>query len=342
MKVNDLFKNIENNEVNPLYLVLGKQEYLINEIKKHFVNLIPEEEKTMNFASYDMESQNVATAIGDAMSLPFFGEKRLVIINHPYFLTGERSKANIDHDIDSLIEYVKHPQPSTVMVIVAPYEKLDGRKKVTKNIKKNAEIVDLTSLNERDVESYVYSSIKRKGYSISKTVLNQLLQRVSNDLTLAMTELPKLYLYCYDTKEITDEAVNNLIAKSLDQNVFDLVRYVMKKDAKNAIDLYRGLILQEQQPLQINAILLSQFRLLLQVLTLSRKGHSQGRIAEKLKVHPYRVKLALRSVRKYNFDNLRDAYLGLVTLEEKLKSTSESPELLFQMFTLKFADNKIA
>lgn len=49
----------------------------------------------------------------------------------------------------------------------------------------------------------------------------------------------------------------------------------------------------------------------------------------------------MQNVRKYQFSSLRDAYLGLVDVEEKLKSTPESPELLFQMFTLKFVDNQI-
>lgn len=341
MKVNELLAQIKNNNINPIYLVLGKEDYLINEIKKNFVELIPEEERTMNFASYDMENQNIAIAVGDAESLPFFGEKRLVVVNNPYFLTGERSKSNLDHDIDSFIEYVNHPVDSTVMVIMAPYVKLDARKKVTKQLKKNAEVIDLTKLDDRAIQSYVANNIKSNGYSIEVDALQELLGRVSNDLSSAMNELPKLFLYCQKDNVITKDSIDSLVAKSLDQNVFDLINYVMKKDAKNAIDLYRNLIVDDQEPLQINAVLLSQFRLLLQVSVLSRKGYSQGNIAEKLRVHPFRVKLAIQNIRKYKFSSLRDAYLGLVNVEEKLKSTSESPELLFQMFTLKFVDNQI-
>lgn len=341
MKVNELLTQIKNNNINPIYLVLGKEDYLINEIKKHFVELIPEEERTMNFASYDMESQNIATAVGDAESLPFFGEKRLVVVNNPYFLTGERSKSTLDHDIDSFIDYVNHPVDSTVMVIMAPYGKLDSRKKVTKQLKNNAEVIDLTKLDDRAIQSYVANNIKSNGYTVEGDALQELLGRVSNDLSSAMNELPKLLLYCQKDKVITKESIDSLVAKSLDQNVFDLIDYVMKKDSKNAIDLYHNLIVEDQEPLQINAVLLSQFRLLLQVNVLSRKGYSQGNIAEKLKVHPFRVKLAMQNVRKYQFSSLRDAYLGLVDVEEKLKSTPESPELLFQMFTLKFVDNQI-
>ncbi len=89
----------------------------------------------MNVGSYDMESTPVAVALDDAMSAPFFGERRLVFINHPYFLTGENKKVKVDHDLDSLQTYFEHPEPSTILVLMAPYEKLDARKKLVKTLK---------------------------------------------------------------------------------------------------------------------------------------------------------------------------------------------------------------
>ncbi len=39
--------------------------------------------------------------------------------------------------MDDFEGYLKHPEESTVMVIFAPYEKLDSRKKITKSLKKS-------------------------------------------------------------------------------------------------------------------------------------------------------------------------------------------------------------
>lgn len=341
MKIDNLLQDINSNDVQPVYLIFGEQDYLINEIKKQFISLIPKEEQSMNFATYDAENENINNAIDDAMSLPFFGDHRLIIINNSYFLSGAKNNVNIEQDINTLVEYINHPQDSSILLIVAPYAKLDARKKVTKILKQKAVLVDLSSISEHDMLSYLLLEINRQGYKISNRTLSDLFQRVNGNLTLAMNSLTKLFLYCYDDKKITDYAVDNLIEKSLSQNVFDLVDYVMKKDAKHAVDFYHNLILEDKQPLQINAALLSQFRLLLQTLILHQKGNSQGMIAKKLKVHPYRVKIALQTIKSYDFTSLRDAYLGLVNVEAKLKSTNESPELLFQMFTLKFVDDNI-
>lgn len=341
MNVNEVKKDIKNNNLKPIYLILGQEEYLIEQLKKEFYKIIPDEEKTMNFASYDMESQNVAVAVEDAASFPFFGEKRLVFITNPYFLTGDNTKNSVDHDLDSFLEYITHPVDSTIMVIIAPYNKLDARKKLTKELKKSAEFIDFSQIDEKAVTTYVSNFIQNAGYQIENSTLQSFIERVSGDLSKAMNEIPKLLLYCQNDKVITMDAINSLVAKSLDQNVFDLINLVMKKNSKEAIDLYRNLLLEDQEPLQINGALISQFRLLIQVMGLANKGYSQGNIATKLGVHPYRAKLAMQNIRKYSFKSLSDAYLGLVDLETELKSTQESPELLFQMFTLKFVDNQI-
>ena len=90
----------------------------------------------MNIGRYDMEATPLAVALDDAMATPFFGERRLVIINKPFFLTGEKRHSKVEHDLDSLKNYLEHPEPSTILVFAAPYEKLDGRKEIVKQLKK--------------------------------------------------------------------------------------------------------------------------------------------------------------------------------------------------------------
>ena len=58
-------------------------------------------------------------------------------------------------------------------------------------------------------------------------------------------------------------------------------------------------------------------------------------IGKTLGVHPYRVKLARGLLKKYALPALRAGYLGMVTIEIKLKSTTQDPEMLFERFILK-------
>ena len=55
-----------------------------------------------------------------------------------------------------------------------------------------------------------------------------------------------------------------------------------------------------------------------------------------LKVNPYRVKLGRQTVRRFSYTALAKEHLGLVDMEEQLKSTAREPELLFELFVLRY------
>lgn len=338
MTINELLKTLATGQtLSNVYVILGQADYFQRRFKRGFKQQVPAEEQTMNFASYDMDTVPLAVALDDAMAAPFFGERRVVCVDNPQFLTGETKKQKVEHDIDSLQKYLESPMPSTVLVFFAPYDKLDARKKVTKQLKKVATIVEINQFSERDVRQFVTDQLKQDGYTMEPAALNDLIQRTDADLTLIMSELPKLELYTLPEKTITQAAISGLVTQTLTQNVFDLVNRVLAKNTAGAVTLYRELLQAKEEPLKINAILQGQFRLLIQTKVLAKQGYSQGKLASILKVHPYRIKLALQTHRRFQLTDLNRAYLGLFRVEKQMKSTTMDPELLFSLFMTQFA-----
>ncbi len=340
MDVTTLKQQITSKTPAMVYLALGTQQVLLQQVREMFINLIPKEERVMNVGSYDMETTPLAVALDDAMATPFFGERRLVLVNKPYFFTGEKGPAKIDHDLESLSNYLQHPEPSTILVFLAPYEKLDGRKKIVKELKKAAVMIDTAPLDEAHARRQVQNSLADDKYTIDNEAIDELVQRTNADYELMNANLSKLKLLTYQDRHITKQAVQDLVPQSLDENVFDLVNAVLRHDQTKSIDLYDQLIAGQQPPLRINAVLISQFRLLLQIKVLSSRGLSQGSLAQKLRVHPYRVKLGLRTVRQFSLLALENAYLGLVNIEKALKTTQRDPRLLFQLFMLQYGQQQ--
>lgn len=338
MKIAELTRQLAGSNIQPLYLVTGTERYLLNQIRAQFKAIIPEDQAQMNVGSYDMVQTPVAVALDDAMAMPFFGEHRLVIIDEPYFLTGEKSKSKVDHDLDALLKFIEHPEPTTILVFFAPYDKLDNRKKLVKTLKKVAVNVDASPLSERDARQFVEQQVDHDGYKFGPGALDTLIQRTGADLSLMMAALTKLELFAVQDHVMTTVAVTGLVAQSLDDNVFDLVNAVLGRNVKRAVSLYHDLLATGEEPLRINAVLVSQFRLLLQVKVLASRGLSQGSLAGQLKVHPYRVKLALQSDRHFSQRDLSRAFLGLINIETQLKQTQDDPELLFNLFMLQFTN----
>jgi DNA polymerase-3 subunit delta len=337
MDVTTLRKQLTSKPVGQVYVVLGQQSILMEQAREAFNQLIPEDQKVMNVGSYDMETTPLAVALDDAMSAPFFGDKRLVLVNKPYFLTGENKSTKIDHDLDSLENYLTHPEVDTILVFMAPYEKLDGRKKIVKQLKKVSEEVSAAPLTEQAARQLVKQQVQADGYQMEQAVLDELVTRTNADYSLMAGSISKLELFDLQTKKISLDGVRGLVPQSLDQNVFDLVNAVLAKNKQLAIQHYQDLIESQEQPIMINAILVGQFRLLIQVQVLAQRGLSQGGIASEIKAHPFRVKMAMQTVKRFSTQLLEQAYVGLVDIEQQLKTTTRNPQLLFELFMLKYA-----
>ncbi|MGP6138776.1 DNA polymerase III subunit delta [Jeotgalibaca sp. A127] len=331
--------NIKKGQFSPIYLLLGTESYFIEEARAALMEyVVPKEDQELNVGMYNMDEVPLGNALEDAESLPFFGERRLVIIDNPIFLTGEKPKGNLEHDVAWLESYLENPSESTILAIFAPYEKLDNRKKISKLLKKHATTVDVKPLEADASRKFLSQMIANAGYNMDRQTVQFFFERIEDQLSKGVQELEKLFLSARDDKIITKQMVEDLVPRNLEQNIFEIVTYVMKKDAEKAIRIYRDLLLQKEEPIKINAILLGQFRLLIQVFLLSKQGYQQPDMAKVLKIHPYRVKLASQQIRKMDGQKLMQAYLGLVETEEKMKTGDGMKEVQFELFMLKYAN----
>ena len=335
MQVSELRRKLKA-DIPPLILILGEEPALRQQALATLRAVIPEGEATMNLATYDMRQTPVAVALDDATSQPFFGARREVIIQEPYFLTGEKG-GKIDHDLEALTAYFKAPVPTTLMVIVAPYPKLDERKRLSKALRQQALVVEAAPLDERAAKQAVLSALKKQHLAVTADGIETLAQRTNADYSVMMAQLPKLALYAANGATLDASAVAALVPKQLSDKVFDLVNAVLAKNVTKALTLYRDLLIQKEEPIRLNSLLIGQFRLLLQVQILAKKGYSQGSVASTLKVHPYRVKLAWQQSGRLAPEALRSAYLGLVDTETAMKTGRVDKELAFELFVLAYA-----
>lgn len=335
-----LLNNLRRHQHQSLYLIMGQESYLQRLLSEAFKALIPHSQRTMNFVEEDLNAISLGHLLNDAQSVPFLGDHRLIFAKNADFLTSkghQESKA----ELSKLIEYFKHPLESSILVFFVNSDKLDHRKKITQILTKTAVVVNLSDFSERELKEYLLKKIQSHHRRIQSTALELLVQRTDGHLDLIMNELPKLFLNCPVNQVISDNLIQEVVTPTLNQNVFDLVRDILNYRVADAVSLYHQLIKTGQPPLRIHAVLLSQFRLLLQVKTLVQNGYgSQRSLSLKLKVHPYRIKLALGTIQSFSLTQLIQADLGLVTNERKLKLNLETPELLFEMFVLKFVNQK--
>lgn len=335
MKVKDLTKALVQ-KIASVYLVVGTELQLQDQVRQAFMKILAPEEVAMNFAEFDLEQIDISEAMEEANSLPFFGNKKLIFLMHPYFLQTNKISLKIEQSLNTFIEYLKNPQPTTVLVIFASYDKLDRRKKITRLVEKKSVTIDATKLDYQEMLATIKKQIKDADFTITDSALKQLVQRCNNDYTLIISQLAKLYIFSMDQHIITLKAVNSLVPQNLDDNIFDLLNSLLKGNLKQAEVLYQQLLILKNDPITLTAIAISQIRLLLQVKILTTQGMTEGKLANYLQVHPYRIKLAIQNEKEFSLDNLKQALTELFEIDYQMKSGQGDKDYLFELFMIRF------
>ncbi|MGR5998336.1 DNA polymerase III subunit delta [Bacillus cereus] len=191
--------------------------------------------------------------VEDARTLPFFGERKVLLIKSPLFLTSQKEK--LEQNIKILEEYIGEPSPFSILVFVAPYEKLDERKKITKLLKKTADVVEANAMQIQDVQKWIVARADEVHVHIDNAAVSLLLELVGSNVTMLAKEMDKLTLYVGMGGEITTKLVAELVPKSVEQNVFALTEKVVKKDIAGAMQILDGLFTQQEEPIKLLALL---------------------------------------------------------------------------------------
>ena len=172
----DLWKQIKRKEFSPIYLLYGTESFLINETMQLLTDhVLTEEDIEFNLSSFDLTETPIEIALEDAETIPFMGEKKLLFLHNSYFLTAEKSKEKVEHNLARLEAYLKEPAPYSIVVLVAPYEKLDERKKVTKALKKNAALFEAKKLTEADLKKWIITRAEFNGVVIEPKAVELIL-----------------------------------------------------------------------------------------------------------------------------------------------------------------------
>ncbi len=329
----DIWNRIKAKSFAPIYLLYGTEPYLINETKQLLIsNVLSEEEADFNLSSYDLEETPIDTALEDAETFPFMGERRLIFLHNPVFLTSEKSKAKQEHNLAKLEAYIKEPAPYSVVVFSSSSEKLDDRKKITKQLKKTAAVLEAKKLNEGELKAWIRERAALNGVQIDEPAVELILTLAGANLFILTYEIDKLALYANDTKRIDEQMAEKMVSRSLEQNIFSLVDKVVHRKIEEALRIYYDLLKQNEEPIKILSVITGQFRLIYQVKELARRGYGQQQIAGYLKIHPFRVKLAAGQAQLFADEELAAIISLLADADYQMKTGGMNKTMLIEMF----------
>jgi len=336
MDSRNVFKRVQQNDIDSLYTLYGSETFLSGEFIRFLKGKILDKElEEFNLHIFDLNETPIQDVIQEAETLPFMGEKRLIIGRNALFLSGAKQTGGVQHQLDALQNYIQQPLDTTVLVLVAEIEKLDERKKIVKLLQKHSTMVAFSPLKESELLSWIHRRAQKLNAPIKDEAANLLQQMVGNDLRTLHQELEKMASYVGVQGHITEDVVYQLASRTLEQDIFSLVERVIQLDMTHAMRIFYDLLKNKEEPLTILSLLVRQFRLILQVKILLSKGYTQGQIASQLGVHPYPVKLAADKVRNFSEQGLRNVLAYLAEEDYRIKSGKIDKKLSLELFMMR-------
>ena len=327
----------------PILVLTGEDVGQFEWLKKDILKKIGYDPSDLNYSYFDMKEASYAEVELDLVSLPFFADEKIVILDHLLDLTTAKKRNLTDEDLKQFENYLENPSESTRLVIFAE-GKLDSKRRLVKLLKRDAQIIEATTPKEQDLKRYFASQAQELGLQFVGDSLDQLLLKSGYDFGELQKNIALLQAYKEDG-QITLEDIEEVVPKSLQDNIFDLTQMILKRQIDQARNLVKDLRLQGEDEIKLIAILLGQFRMFSQVKIFSEEGQSESQIVASLselsgrKVNPYQVKFALRDSRRLSLSFLKQAMTTFIETDYAIKSGTYEKDYLFDLALLKVANS---
>ena len=281
---------------------------------------------TVNYAYYEGKGINPAELIDMAETMPFFAERRLIVIENSGFFKSATPE---------LADYMKN-MPDTVCFLFVENE-VDKRGKMYKAAKDKGRIVEMGRQDEKTLLYWIAGNVKREGRQIKESTARYLVSKTGTDMENLEKEMEKLFSYTLGRNEITVQDIDDICTTQITNKIFEMVEAVAVKQQKKALNYYYDLLALKEPPMRILYLLARQFKLLLEVKDLCGKGYEKSQIAKTVGLHPFVAGKYIQQCRTFSREELRSIMEEAVNTEEMVKTGRLNDMMSVELFIVKYS-----
>ena len=242
----------------PLYLIVGDDDAEISRLAAEFSSLVEEDLRAFNVERVYASDKSVtaATIAESARLLPMMSDRRVVVVLRAERLLkpkrrGKPEEEPADGDVDApvevdaLEEYVKNPEPQTVLVFVAA--DVDRSRRLFKAMQKTATIVecyglkpgkdarvDLRQAADKAVQ-LVQQAVKAAGQQIEPAAARLLAARAGTDIAQLRGDLDRLLLYAVGKPKIDVDDAKQVVSAESSQDDWAVTNAIERGDRAKAL-----------------------------------------------------------------------------------------------------------
>lgn len=319
-------EDIKTENFKQIYLFYGIEGYLKKQYRNKLAAAMVSPDDTMNFTAFEGKNINPKEIIDLAETLPFFAERRVILIENSGFFKNA---------CEDLANYLPQTAPSAYFIFVE--EEVDKRSKMYKAVKNNGKIVEFAMQSEELLTKWILSRLKKEGKNITGSVMQLFLSKTGSDMGNINSELEKLLCYSMGRDVITAEDVEAVTTEQTSNKIFDMVNAIAEHRQQKALDLYYDLLTLKEPPMRIMYLISRQFQILLNIRDMSGKGLDNRTMAQKAGIPPFAVSRNVTQAKGFTAAQLKQALRDGVELEEAVKTGRMDDRMAVELFIMKYS-----
>ncbi len=330
------FKAILKNGEASVYLLHGDQPFLIQKALDTLRELVIQgQAEDFNLDRFDMTERPDAELVTQAVrTLPMMAPRRMVVVRHAELLfelsaTSEGMKPYL-RCLESL-------EPTSCLVFCAD-KAVKKTGKLYKEVDKRGVVYLGEAPKERELPRWLIEECKARGRTLKPDAADLLADAVGRDLAVCESKLDALCLFVDAPKPITLADVDTLVAHTRTRTIWEFLDSLGERNRVKCLSQVHLLLLQDEQPLRLLAMVVRLFRGLL----CGRAARAQGATLEEATaqagIPPYKKDLFARQLQAYSGRELIAAMTRLNDVDHELKSSPLPPTLLFESAILDILD----
>lgn len=301
----------------------GAETYLIRQYRDKLVRALAGDD-TMNFSRFEGADINQKEIIDLAETLPFFAERRLILIEG----SGLFKKG-----AGELADYMQAVPDSTYFIFVE--QEVDRKTKMFKEVKKAGSAVEFVRQTDETLARWIEGRIRRNGKNITEAAYRLFVAKTGNEMENIDRELEKLLCYTLDRDHIDVADVEAVTTERTENKVFEMVDAVAMHQQKRALDLYYDLLSLREPSMRILYLLTNQIGRLMVVKAMTNQGFGGKEIAAKAGCPEWAVRKYQSQSRAFSMEQLKQAIHDGVAYEEAVKTGRMEDTLAVELFIVR-------
>lgn len=317
--------DIKANEFKPVYLLYGDEPYLKKQYEDKLIKAVVSDD-TMNYSFFDKESVSVKEIMSIGDTLPFFAEKRLIVVENSGFFKSSN---------DELAMYIKNMPDYLIIIFVE--EQIDKRNKLYKSVSETGYVSEMNAQPVSVLTKWIKGLFNAENKEITGEAVTCLLDRTGASMNLIKQEIEKLVTYVDNRPVIEKHDVEAVCSTQTVSRIFEMISAIGEKNQQKALNLYYDLLTLKEKPMSILFLIVRQFNGILQVSQGLSQGKNNSVMAKEIGIQPFLVGKYASCARKFTPEILYSALKDCAQVEEDVKSGKLIDRIAVEMIIIKYS-----